>query len=112
MQEYFANVFRDESYDPDFAIRDIVWKRILCLAALWIVAAIVLCLGARSLGKVVYFTSTLPFLLLTVFLIRSLTLPGAAEGMQFLFFPEFHRLLDPQVWISAASEVRVRVAPV
>ena len=47
--------------------------------------------------QVVYVTALLPFVLLTVFFIRGLTLPGAYDGVLYYVNPNFERLLDSQV---------------
>lgn len=39
-------------------------------------------------SKAVYVTSTLPYLVLTIFLIRGLTLKGSVDGIKFLFTPD------------------------
>ena len=38
--------------------------------------------------QAVYVTSTLPYLVLTIFLIRGLTLKGSLDGIKFLFTPD------------------------
>jgi hypothetical protein len=38
--------------------------------------------------QAVYITSTLPYIVLTIFLIRGLTLKGATNGIVFLFTPK------------------------
>lgn len=38
--------------------------------------------------QAVYVTSTFPYLVLTIFLIRALTLPGATDGLLYLFTPD------------------------
>ncbi len=44
------------------------------------------------------------FLLLIVGVVRALTLPGALEGLNFLFNPEWSRLLDHKVWLNALTQ--------
>lgn len=41
-----------------------------------------------SFFKAIYFTALFPYLVLTIFLIRGLTLPGATEGLTYLFTPK------------------------
>lgn len=50
-----------------------------------------------SLFQAVYVTATLPYILLTVLLIRGLTLPGSVDGILFYITPDFTRLKDFQV---------------
>lgn len=38
--------------------------------------------------KAIYFTALFPYLVLTIFLIRGLTLPGAVKGLAYLFTPD------------------------
>ena len=49
------------------------------------------------LGKVVWATATLPYVLLTILLIRGLMLPGAITGVSYYLQPELSRLADTQV---------------
>lgn len=44
------------------------------------------------------------FVLLLVAVVRALTLPGAAQGLGFLFRPNLQRLADPQLWLSAFTQ--------
>ncbi|XP_060066194.1 sodium- and chloride-dependent glycine transporter 1-like [Ylistrum balloti] len=81
------------------------WQLALCLLAAWVIVLIVLSKGIQSLGKVVYFTATFPYLLLTALLIRGATLPGASEGIQYYLTPTWDRLQDSTVWSDAATQV-------
>ena len=57
----------------------------------------------------VYVTATLPILLLATFVVRGLTLPGAMDGVRFFFLPNWHKVMEPRVWINAASQVSVQI---
>lgn len=48
----------------------------------------------------------IPTLLLIVMLsvIRALTLPGAWDGVTYLFNPQWNQLLDPEVWLAALTQ--------
>jgi len=39
-------------------------------------------------SQAVYVTVTLPYVVLTIFLVRALTLPGATDGLLYLFTPK------------------------
>ncbi len=68
---------------------------------------IVLCTwkGTKTVGKVVYVTVILPWLLLIIFIIRGVTLPGAMEGLNYYLTPDWPQLLKPSVWLAAYTQV-------
>ncbi|XP_062616935.1 sodium- and chloride-dependent glycine transporter 2-like [Saccostrea cucullata] len=74
------------------------WRLLLCFIVAWIVVCLCLIKGVKSLGKVVYVTATLPYLLLTVILIKGLTLPGATDGILFYIKPDFKKLANVQLF--------------
>ncbi|XP_048247893.1 sodium- and chloride-dependent glycine transporter 1-like [Haliotis rufescens] len=74
---------------------------LLCNLASWVVAFLCLMKGIRSVGKVVYVTALLPYMLLTVLLIRSCMMPGAGDGIVYFFRTDFSRLASVQVWLEA-----------
>ncbi|KAI9531887.1 hypothetical protein NQZ68_037121 [Dissostichus eleginoides] len=81
------------------------WWLVICLASAWCVVYICFIRGIQSIGKAVYVTTTFPYLVLTIFLIRALTLPGSTDGLVYLFTPDWEILKNPQVWLDAATQI-------
>ncbi|XP_041810742.1 sodium-dependent neutral amino acid transporter B(0)AT3-like [Chelmon rostratus] len=91
---------------PDIEISgSMQWWLVVCLATAWCVVYICFIKGIESMGKAVYVTATFPYLVLTIFLIRALTLPGATDGLVYLFTPDWEILKNPQVWLDAATQI-------
>ncbi|EHH23330.1 System B(0) neutral amino acid transporter AT1 [Macaca mulatta] len=83
----------------------IQWWTLLCLASAWSVLYMCTIRGIETTGKAVYITSTLPYVVLTIFLIRGLTLKGATNGIVFLFTPNVTELANPVTWLDAGAQV-------
>ncbi|XP_011879074.1 PREDICTED: sodium- and chloride-dependent transporter XTRP3 isoform X2 [Vollenhovia emeryi] len=81
------------------------WWIVLCLLLSWIVVFFIVMKGIQSSGKVVYFTSMFPYLVLTIFFIRGITLRGAGAGLAHMYTPKVEKLLEPTVWLDAATQV-------
>ncbi|KAG5269424.1 hypothetical protein AALO_G00201850 [Alosa alosa] len=81
------------------------WEILLCLIAVWIICYFCVWKGVKSTGKVVYFTATFPYIMLLVLLVRGLTLPGALQGVVYYLYPDPSKLLEPQVWMEAVSQI-------
>ena len=47
--------------------------------------------------QVVWVTATLPYIVITILLIRGATLPGSAQGIKYYLTPDFTRLKTPEV---------------
>ncbi|XP_058263587.1 inactive sodium-dependent neutral amino acid transporter B(0)AT3 isoform X2 [Hemibagrus wyckioides] len=91
---------------PDIASSgSLQWWLVLCVATAWSIVYICFIRGIETIGKAVYVTATFPYIVLTVFLVRALTLPGAAQGLEYLFTPDWQVLLNPQVWLDAATQI-------
>ncbi|XP_051738121.1 solute carrier family 6 member 16b [Ctenopharyngodon idella] len=76
-----------------------------CLLAAWVIVCLAMYKGIKSTGKVMYFSSVFPYVVLLCFLIRGVTLDGASEGIKFMFYPRLEIWADVQVWRQAATQV-------
>lgn len=86
-------------------IGTIVWPLFYCLVIAWVTVFFCIMKGVKTVGKVVYFTATFPFVILFILLIRGLTLPGAWDGVFFYIYPQWHQLTNLKVIISLILSV-------
>lgn len=84
---------------------DLQWWMVLALLVAWSLLYVCCIRGIETSGKAVYITSTLPYLVLTIFLIRGLTLKGSVDGIKFLFTPDVDELMNPSTWLDAGAQV-------
>ncbi|ESN90320.1 hypothetical protein HELRODRAFT_71249, partial [Helobdella robusta] len=61
--------------------------------------------------QVVYVTATVPYIFLTILLIRGCMLPGALDGIIFFLKPDFKKLMDPKVWAEACLQIFYSLGP-
>ena len=104
VQQYWYRKVLDESkgIDEPGIIR---WELAVTLLLAWILCYFCIWKGVKQTGKVVYFTALFPYVVLTVLLIRGLTLHGAVDGLEFFLKPNMTKLLEPSVWMDAGSQV-------
>nr|WLN44349.1 NTT11 [Sinonovacula rivularis] len=77
----------------------------LAFAVAWLIVYICLCRGVRVTGKIVYVTALLPYLLLLVLLVRTLTFDGSLNGIVYYLKPNLTRMADPKVWVEGGTQV-------
>ncbi|KAL3107534.1 hypothetical protein niasHT_014251 [Heterodera trifolii] len=78
---------------------------LISLIISWIIVFFGVFKGLGSIGWAVSFTATLPYFLLIILLLRSVSLEGASSGLVYLFKPEFKKLWSLKLWRKAAEQV-------
>ncbi|KAG5845833.1 sodium-dependent neutral amino acid transporter B(0)AT2-like isoform X1 [Anguilla anguilla] len=81
------------------------WRMSVCLLAAWTMVCLAMIKGIQSSGKVMYFSSLFPYVVLICFLVRSLLLTGSVDGIRHMFTPKLEIMLEAKVWREAATQV-------
>ncbi|XP_037950720.1 sodium-dependent nutrient amino acid transporter 1 [Teleopsis dalmanni] len=102
---YFTNIILREKESIDDGIGNPNWQLVLTLAVAWVIISLILIKGIKSSGKASYFLAVFPYVIMLILLIRALTLPGAFDGVLYFLTPQWDKLLDPQVWYAAVTQV-------
>ena len=103
-QGFFFDQFLKISESP-LQMGSIQWMIALGLLLTWIAIVAAIWKGVKTVGKVVYFTVIIPWIILLIFVIRGMTLPGALEGLKYYLTPNFSALMNYRVWLHAYSQV-------
>ncbi|XP_073512110.1 sodium-dependent neutral amino acid transporter B(0)AT2-like [Phyllobates terribilis] len=81
------------------------WPMTGCLFFAWFLVCGGMIKGIKSSGKVMYFSSIFPYVVLVCFLVRGLLLDGALDGIRIMFTPKLEIWGNIQVWRQAATQV-------
>ncbi|KAH8380522.1 hypothetical protein KR009_011178, partial [Drosophila setifemur] len=77
----------------------------LMLGLSWLTVSLIIIKGVKSSGKAAYVLALFPYVVMFILLIRAVTLPGAYEGVMYFLTPQWDKLLEPQVWYNAVTQV-------
>lgn len=103
--DFFYNEFLKLSDSP-FHLGGIVWPILIGILIIWAVNWLIcyrdIKTGIEKISKLL-----LPCLLviMIIIVIKGITLDGAATGLNALFTPDWDRVKNPQIWISAYGQV-------
>lgn len=108
--DYFHNVVL-EITDGVHTIGGVKWQLALCLLLAWVLVCLCLARGIKTSGKAVYFTAFFPYIVLTILLVRGLTLEGSVDGILYFLTPQWDQLLNVKVWRDAAVQIFFSLSP-
>ncbi|GEK79417.1 sodium-dependent transporter [Agrococcus baldri] len=85
---------------------DFVPAVLIPMVIIWVLTIVVMALGVQN-GVGATSVIFIPVLLIAfgALVVQALSLPGASEGLQTLFAPNWAALLDPAVWASAFGQI-------
>ncbi len=78
---------------------------IIPLIITWVLLYLCICRGVNMVGKIVWITVPLPWLILAILTVRGLTLPGSMKGLVYYLDPDWSQLAKPTTWRFAFGQV-------
>jgi len=105
--ENAKNFFFDEylGYQKGTALGAIRWKIFWPLIITWVVMYFCIFRGVRLVGRIVWLTVPLPWLMLLILTVRGLTLEGSMQGLAYYLDPVWSELVKPITWRYAFGQV-------
>jgi NSS family neurotransmitter:Na+ symporter len=80
------------------ALGAIQWHIVLPLFIAWLAMYFCIFRGVKLVGKIVWLTVPLPWLILAVLTINGFLLKGSFEGLSYYLVPDWSQLLKPATW--------------
>lgn len=80
------------------ALGSIRWNIFLPLIVTWVAMYLCIFRGVKLVGKIVWLTVPLPWLMLLILTVRGLTLEGAIEGLAYYLNPDWTELAKASTW--------------
>ncbi|CAF0833794.1 unnamed protein product [Adineta steineri] len=87
------------------------WELVGCSIIVFILIYLSIFKGVKTAGKAIWFTALVPYAVLIILLLRSLTLDGIFEGLKYYVKPSFERLGEYSVWQAAAVQIFFSLGP-
>ena len=93
------------AYQGGTALGAIRWNIVLPLIIAWVSMYFCIFRGVRLVGKIVWWTVPLPWLMLLILVVRGLTLEGSMQGLVYYLDPVWSELAKPITWRYAFGQV-------
>jgi len=88
-----------------FYLGSIRWHIVLPLMITWVAMYFCIFKGVRLVGKIVWLTVPLPWLMLLILAVRGMTLEGSMQGLAYYLDPVWSELYKPITWRYAFGQV-------
>ncbi len=100
---FFFDKYLD--YHESLTLGGIRWKIVTPLIITWMAMYLCIFKGVKLVGRIVWLTVPLPWLMLLILAVRGLTLPGSMQGLAYYLDPVWSELAKPVTWRYAFGQV-------
>ncbi|CAF2010813.1 unnamed protein product [Rotaria magnacalcarata] len=110
--EYYERRMLKSHLSPSInQLGSLQWELVGCSMIVFFLIYVSIFKGVKTAGKAIWFTALVPYGVLIILLLRSLTLDGIFEGLKYYVAPSFTRLSEYSVWQAAAVQIFFSLGP-
>jgi SNF family Na+-dependent transporter len=110
--EYFERRMLKSHLSPSInQLGSLQWELVGCSMIVFLLIYLSIFKGVKTAGKAIWFTALIPYAVLIILLLRSLTLDGVLVGLKYYVAPSFQRLTEYSVWQAAAVQIFFSLGP-
>jgi solute carrier family 6 serotonin transporter-like protein 4 len=110
--EYYERRMLKSQFSPSInQLGSLQWELVGCSMLVFLMIYLSIFKGVKTAGKAIWFTALVPYVVLIILLLRSLTLDGIFEGLKYFVKPSFKRLSEYSVWQAAAVQIFFSLGP-
>jgi NSS family neurotransmitter:Na+ symporter len=102
-KQFFNETYLDKIDGPNLG--SIRWNIVWPLIITWLAMYFCIFKGVKLVGKIVWLTVPLPWLMLLILTVRGLTLEGSMQGLVYYLDPVWSELAKPITWRYAFGQV-------
>ncbi|OXU14810.1 sodium-dependent transporter [Sedimentisphaera salicampi] len=93
------------NHHESFSLGGVELKVLGPVIIIWILMYLCIFKGINLVGKIVWLTVPIPWIMLIILTVRGLTLDGSTEGLAYYLSPDFSELAKPITWRYAFGQV-------
>ena len=97
-RDFFYKEYLGQAPDQGLALGSFRWNIVLTLILAWVAMYLCIFRGVNVVGKIVWLTVPLPWLMLLVLTVNGLMLPGSIDGLTYYLNPDWSQLAKPTTW--------------
>jgi len=105
VEEFWENRVLQMNAGIEHGLGSLNYELAGCLLLAWICVYLIIWKGLHSSGKIIWFTALFPYFVMSILLVRAVTLEGAMDGLLYYVAIDWTKLYAGKTWIDGATQI-------
>jgi len=105
VEDFWNNRVLQMNDGLEFGLGNVQWEMAGALFGGWLLVYLIVWRGLHQSGYIIWFTALFPYTVMSVLLVRAVTLPGAADGLLAYVKIDWSYMKNGGTWIDAATQI-------